>query len=84
MQIRDHYIEAFEKIRRRYGERSCGYRISPHVPLKDTIGYTGEYVVGHNRDHYRYEYYWNTLDRALKMLRKDRRTNQRAARGRER
>lgn len=68
MQIRDHYIDAFNKIRRRHGEMCSGYEIRADCSLREAIGYTRRYIVGKDQDHYRYDYYRDELDRSLRHM----------------
>lgn len=69
MSIRGHYIQAFETIRNRYGEEGSGWEINPDVSLKQAIGYTRQYVIGHDKPHFRYDYYRDALDWAFSTLR---------------
>ena len=71
MSIRDQYIQAFETIRGRYGEESSGWKIDSNVSLKKAIGYTGRYVVRHERPHFRYDYYREVLCKAMRDLHYD-------------
>ena len=68
MSIRDNYIRAFNSIAQRHGERHSNARIGPWDSLRETIGYTREYVVEHTTPHYRYQYYHGALSGALKRL----------------
>lgn len=65
MSIRDQYIQAFEAISKRYGEKASGWEIDPDVSLKQAIRYTRQYVVGNPQNHFRYDYYRNVLYKAM-------------------
>ena len=71
MSIRDNYIPAFNSIVPRHGQRPATAQIGPQDSLRETIGYTREYVVEHTTPHFRYDYYRNALARALRLLRFD-------------
>ena len=71
MSIRDQYRQAFAAIRDSYGEEGSGWEIDSNVSLKQAIGYTGQYVVGHERQHFRYDYYHDVMCRVMRDLRYD-------------
>ena len=68
MSIRDNYIPAFNSIAQCHGERYSNAQIGSQDSLRETIGYTREYVVEHTTPHFRYEYYHDALSGALTRL----------------
>ena len=71
MPIRDNYIPVLKSITRSHGQRPATAQIGPQESLQETIWYTREYVVNNTTEHFRYDYYWNALSRALTRLRFD-------------
>ncbi len=68
MQIRDRYIDAFNRIRRRHGEACSGYEIRANCSLREAIDYTRRYIVENDQSHYRYDYYQREFDRFLRHM----------------
>ena len=66
--MRDHYIPAFNSIAQRHGQRPATAQIGPQDSLRETIGYTREYVVDNTEEHFRYNYYRDALTHALTRL----------------
>ena len=65
MQIREHYIESFGKIRNRFREAPCDHVIPGNVSLQSAIGYTNEFIVESEQKHFRYDYYQKELGKAM-------------------
>ena len=55
----------------KYGEKSSTAQIGPNDSLKKAIGYTRAFVVEQSTPHFRYDYYRDTLSRALRPPRFD-------------
>ena len=69
MQIKNHYIEGFNKISEKHGEVSCSHVIPRNISLERALGYTNEYIIKPKpEEHFRYNYYREILDIALKRV----------------
>ena len=64
-QIKDHYIESFNQIRRKHGYTSSGYEIPVDISLEGAVGYTRQYIIETGKEHYRYDYYTKCLASTL-------------------
>ena len=68
MAIKDNYITTFNSIARRHGQHPATAQIGPNDSLRSVIGYTGQYVVLHTTQHFRYDYYRDALSLAFTHL----------------
>ena len=68
MQIREHYINSFNQIRNKFGELPCNHLISENVSLKKAIGYTRQFIVESDQEHFRYDYYKRKIGEAITRL----------------
>lgn len=68
MSIRKNYIEAFNKIRKRFGWKPHDHEIPGNISLKEAIGYTGEFIVESGEEHFRYDYYRKKINNTPTMF----------------
>ena len=68
MQIREHYIESFNRISSEFGGEPCSHIIPRTVSLKQAIGYTSEFIVKPGEEYFRYDYYKKKFRDAITRL----------------
>lgn len=69
MQIREHYLQSFNRIRRRFGMKAPADRVIPgNVSLQEAIGFTSRFITESCEKHFRYDLYRARLDEALTRL----------------
>ena len=68
MQIREYYIQSFRQIKRKFGELPCSHFIPENISLQQAIGYTREFIVESDVEHFRYDYYRKKIGNALTMF----------------